>query len=475
MNKKKAHEEAKTAAEVDPSNLAAIQAQNDAYRESVTVVDNYVKAVGALRDIEIKVAQEAADAKIRIIEDEVRRGLLTKERGELEKVRILAEGARIEAEIKMASAKRTEEAMGRESDAYQKMSAAAKKAADEAYIAKAEALDKYEIKLRATYEKALSEVEKYANEVIRWNEKIAELSMSTEDKIRSAKRKTMDEYGQWTDKQKQADEKLHAAKRALVEGEFPLAEKLAKQAESLYGDLATKIETTVGKQKSVTLSIEEGTDAAIKGYRAVEGVLEDVYNAQKDVAEDAKTKWESTAETIQSLLDQIIVDREMAIEVNLEGIVEAENTIARLIKPATKVITIVTREAKKIGGIVKGLASGGGLPGFGGGDKIHALLEAGEHVIRKEAVRKYGSWFFDMWNSMKVKTSDIGSAVTNRLSNLQPQAQLGYQTGGLAMALPDMGRIELAVGSTAYPVIAEIDVINELKAALEKEGLMRTN
>ena len=35
-------------------------------------------------------------------------------------------------------------------------------------------------------------------------------------------------------------------------------------------------------------------------------------------------------------------------------------------------------------------ATGGYLSGYGGGDRIHALLEAGEFILRKEAVRKLG-------------------------------------------------------------------------------------
>ncbi len=50
---------------------------------------------------------------------------------------------------------------------------------------------------------------------------------------------------------------------------------------------------------------------------------------------------------------------------------------------------------------IKYLASGGWLPGWGGGDKIKAALEAGEYVVRKEAVQKYGARLFDTLNSMK--------------------------------------------------------------------------
>src|SRR5260370_32238082 len=43
---------------------------------------------------------------------------------------------------------------------------------------------------------------------------------------------------------------------------------------------------------------------------------------------------------------------------------------------------------------VKTLASGGKIPGFGGGDKYPALLEAGEAVVDKNRTRKYRSLFW---------------------------------------------------------------------------------
>src|SRR5260370_15002917 len=44
---------------------------------------------------------------------------------------------------------------------------------------------------------------------------------------------------------------------------------------------------------------------------------------------------------------------------------------------------------------VKTLASGGKIPGFGGGDKYPALLEAGEAVVHKNRTRKY-AWLLSI-------------------------------------------------------------------------------
>jgi len=51
------------------------------------------------------------------------------------------------------------------------------------------------------------------------------------------------------------------------------------------------------------------------------------------------------------------------------------------------------------GGVPTKKREGGHIPGYGGGDKVSALLEAGEFVIRKEMVRKFGMGTFAALNS----------------------------------------------------------------------------
>ena len=79
---------------------------------------------------------------------------------------------------------------------------------------------------------------------------------------------------------------------------------------------------------------------------------------------------------------------------------------AELKKPHETTITIYKRvvEKRQSGGLIGAarLARGGKLPGFGGGDRISALLEAGEYVIRKEAVAKFGAPLFDALNRLRL-------------------------------------------------------------------------
>ena len=46
------------------------------------------------------------------------------------------------------------------------------------------------------------------------------------------------------------------------------------------------------------------------------------------------------------------------------------------------------------------------------------MLEPGEWVIRKEAVQKYGSGFFNKLNSMVAGADDVGTAVAKKVGGL---------------------------------------------------------
>lgn len=65
----------------------------------------------------------------------------------------------------------------------------------------------------------------------------------------------------------------------------------------------------------------------------------------------------------------------------------------------------------KEGGYVPGFQSGGAISGYGGGDRVKAMLEPGEFVMRKEAVRNFGMDFFKTLNNMGGASSPAGQGV----------------------------------------------------------------
>ncbi len=87
---------------------------------------------------------------------------------------------------------------------------------------------------------------------------------------------------------------------------------------------------------------------------------------------------------------------------------QAEDDIDRLMKKIKETagphkITFAVQEAHQAGGQVGlGFNIGGSVPGgWGGGDRIRALLEPGEFVMRKEAVAKWGLGFMAGLNALR--------------------------------------------------------------------------
>jgi tape measure domain-containing protein len=105
---------------------------------------------------------------------------------------------------------------------------------------------------------------------------------------------------------------------------------------------------------------------------------------------------------IKELTDALTKEYLMKVGLDPSTLSAAQAAIADLVKPETKIITIVTQNSQSAGGPV-GFARGGYanksgyLPGFGGGDKIKALLEAGEFIVRKEAVQALGVPVLHNW------------------------------------------------------------------------------
>ena len=109
----------------------------------------------------------------------------------------------------------------------------------------------------------------------------------------------------------------------------------------------------------------------------------------------------------------------------------------------------VTQESHAVGGPV-GLARGGRLPGFGGGDRIHALLEAGEFVIRKEAVRRYGIGLLESLNRMRLRLPEVprfaaGGLVRNLVIPVMPPIP-AFAAGGAVPPVEGVVRLELFSG-----------------------------
>ncbi len=363
-----------------------------------------------------------------------------------------------------------------------------------------EQLDEFEKKAKAAYDEAKKQAANYAQQVIAWEDKIKYAKLSTEDKIRELGRKGMQEAEVWADKKLQAEEKLYAAKKAMAKGDYELAKKLAKEAEELYADLATEVKGTEKGSEVVKQSLEDTKEVAINGITEVGKFVEDLYGKQRDAAKKARDEWSATAKGIDRQLDAIAKQREANIKIQLQGLEAAQSAINHLTRDETKHITVVTHytsvsdssgdtdtgdeEIKRLGGLA-GLARGGRLPGFGGGDRIRALLEAGEYVVRKEAVKKYGVNLLHALNSMKLNLngmarSKIGGLISNISIPAMPAPQYAFQGGGSVPGTSgETLTLRFQAGNTEMPLTVMGDrrvtrsMVKEFERELVKMGLSK--
>jgi hypothetical protein len=312
----------------------------------------------------------------------------------------------------------------------------------EAVKATEDQLNEFEKAAKAAYEDAKKAAADYAQQVIEWEDKIKYAKMSTEDKIRELSRKTMTEEQSWNDQKLQADQKYYEAKQALARGDYELAEKLAQQAQDMYANLATEVTKTENGNDVVVKSLEDTTDVAKDGVQAVGSLIEQLYSAQRDAAQAAKNEWTATAEGILAQLDEIAKQREANIQITLSGLEAAASAINSLTRDETKYIyvkTVYSSSGSSSGSSdssdtsESGYASGGKLAGFGGGDRIRALLEAGEFVVRKEAVKKYGAGLFAALNAMRFNLNDaVKARVGGLISNISMPEIPRFAAGGMA-------------------------------------------
>ncbi len=112
-------------------------------------------------------------------------------------------------------------------------------------------------------------------------------------------------------------------------------------------------------------------------------------------------------------------------------------------------------------------ASGGKIPGYGGGDTVPAMLEKGEFVIRKEAVKKYGINMFENMNSM-MKGMRLGGPV---VPTIQKFAQGGEVGGGSNNLSGQLHTINLNINDKPHTLYGDSDAVNGLEKTLRRAQL----
>jgi len=111
---------------------------------------------------------------------------------------------------------------------------------------------------------------------------------------------------------------------------------------------------------------------------------------------------------------------------------------------------------------------GGYIPGFGGGDTVPAMLEQGGYVVRKEAVKNYGTGMMNAINSGVAKFM-AGGIVKPRIVIDQPQSSIQtFASGG-----PVMGAAASASGSPINITISPMFMTGDRNSVKQVATMLR--
>lgn len=173
--------------------------------------------------------------------------------------------------------------------------------------------------------------------------------------------------------------------------------RAAQAARNLFADIRKELEESKKKLEEQKKAQEEAEKTTEKQKGHMEIIAAE--------AGKAKGNFSKIKTTVNQISLQRLTDEAKELNQQLQEIKKRLQEIEAAKRKAKEGAGAV---AMRLGGVVgRGYQGGGPLPGYGGGDRIPGLLEPGEYVLRKEAVRKYGADFIDALNRMALpKVSD---------------------------------------------------------------------
>ena len=265
--------------------------------------------------------------------------------------------------------------------------------------------------------------QEYAREVQRLQGEIVGRERSLQAELREMSRTGMSDYSSWMDRKKEAEEYAAAAKKAAQEAAQAMASGDTIMGKEKYAEALQYADQAKDAYKSLNAEIKAGDHVVVNQTDALKTSMEGVKKAgelgieimkqqQKEAKaamdamveksgfadltegmDDAEKKWAENWKNMQSAASKEI----SAVEEQIVKLVSKDRTVY---------INVVEREARRYGGIAGGsalhLRKGAILAGYGGGDHIPAVLEAGEGVLRKEAIRWMGADRFHALNMMQM-------------------------------------------------------------------------
>ncbi len=282
-------------------------------------------------------------------------------------------------------------------------------------------------------QRSLEAEKRLYHEIVALEEQKRAARMTTEEKVRSLLERHM------TDQQRDYSRAMDGYTRLMQARQILAQKKLTPEDAKWAEELAKKAQDAYASIGHTNSTIRD-TQFAIDGVRAAGETLEAVYQKQAIAAAQSLVKQSDGTKSLQQSMvsattqvsslkrdldainDHTIKRLELKAEVSqaMTKLAAVNRELAAL-RDKTVTVSVQHVEAKALGGVV-GYARGGQLPGYGGGDSVHAMLEPGEIVIRKERASLFQ-------NALLA----INSAPLDAIKNHLPK----FAQGGL-VAVPSM-------------------------------------
>lgn len=194
-------------------------------------------------------------------------------------------------------------------------------------------------------------------------------------------------------------------------------------------------ESLVRQAKNFAMEMETAAKEAIPLVEAELKSLEGQLQAGKD--------------TLAGIKDSISEAKRQAVE--LKAILNQDTTATH-----TQIINTINTG----GNSGPGFNTGGPIPGYGGGDRVPIMAEGGEHVIRKESVKKLGRDAAHAFNRGDIK-------------GLIQALPVQHLKEGGEVKSEGSTNVNLIMGDKAFPMTAKVSVADEFVGEIKSINVVR--
>lgn len=294
--------------------------------------------------------------------------------------------------------------------------------------------------------------------------------------------------------QRKVEQDLNKASKLEAEGRHKEAEKLRSESYESAKKVVTNYEDIASSAKEGSLSQVKASGSVQNAMELLKTATDDVITSNKALEQSAKSEREAVLQHVNQLKELIIqLDTQISKPRTIKPKVDTKTALNQLaiidkkIKSLSQdvIVNVVTKKTGSDSDTVVKKADGGFIPrsnkvpGSGSGDKVKALLEPGEFIMRKAAVDQYGaSTLYDM-NAQRFNKGGIVQKFANGglvsksdkylKNNFDKYTRL-FDVWAKKSQRPGKGYQSLVRNSKASSVAAAIlDIINSLKALKGKD------